>query len=183
MQLDSDDENDPSNDPNSVPGARTSGDAELDPNALEDTDVDMDAGEEEDPDRQGGAHVRGAAAPTAAAASGPKMADDYKAWLAARKAAWRAHRLANRQRRAAGGAGAGPHSEADAGGGLGALGQGMQRQMAAMMHATWQVLQVCFVPRNALPRSVLRPAHAPPHLSSRRWRPRRSRASSTSGRS
>lgn len=103
----------------------------------------MNAAGHEDVDRQGGAHVQGAApAPTPASRAGPKMAEDYRAWLAARKAAWRAHRLANRQRRAAGGAGAGPNSEAEAGGGLGALGHGMQRQMAAMMHATWQIVQV-----------------------------------------
>jgi hypothetical protein len=75
----------------------------------------------------------------AAAAAKVKMTHDYRAWIAARKAIWHAHRLERRTGGRGMGAAGGVASEpAD----LGALGQGMQRQMAAVMHATWQVLQV-----------------------------------------
>lgn len=127
MQLDSDDENEPQN----IAG-RPPPDAEADLDALEDAEVDLKATAA----WEGGAHTREASHP--AKQSGPKMADGYQAWITASKAAWRAHRLANLQSSASGGAAIGLPDGSIAG-----LGQGLQRQMAAMMHATWHIVQVC----------------------------------------
>jgi hypothetical protein len=128
VQLDSDDENEPQNN-----AADPSAEFEADPDSLEDGDVDIEA----PGPRNSGDHACDEP-PCRAKRTGPRMAADYKAWLAANKADWRARRLANRQ--VLGGEGAGPRD-----GGVAGLGQGMQRQMAAMMHATWQIVQVCAV--------------------------------------
>jgi hypothetical protein len=144
LQLDSDDENEPANVP-----PRASGGAQVNDDSLEDDiDIDVEAADApghagpDAPDRhrQGGAAVL-SAEPSAArvtALNGIKMTQDYRAWIAARKAAWRAHRLGRAGRRA-GGAGAGGDAPSD----LGTLGAGMQRQAAAVMHTTWQIIQVC----------------------------------------
>ena len=55
-----------------------------------------------------------------------------RAWVKARKPVWRQHRLAQRALRAACGADVGT---------LGGLGGGLQKQVQAVMHATWHIIQ------------------------------------------
>ena len=153
LQLDSDDENEPA--AGNVPAVqrRAAERAERDPNSLEDDLSDEDAtacGGDAQQGQSGAAAVdrqgqNGAAPPRSvgAGAAAVKMRQDYRAWIAARKGAWRAHRLAKRGGAVArGGSGATAAVGAAEAAGLGALGGGLQRQMAAMLHATWQIVQV-----------------------------------------
>lgn len=148
LQVDSDDDDGVVERAGAQP-ARAAGDG--DPDALED-DVDLEnpdddvADEDEDwQDEEGaGADAENVsnnrrdgvgAGPAAAKRSGPSMRSDYRGWVKARKPAWRAHRAALRA-----------HGPVPAGDGapaaLAALGGGMQKQVEAIMHATWNIIQV-----------------------------------------
>lgn len=116
---------------------------------LEDPDDDVaDEGEDGDDEEGAGADAENVsdnrrdgvgAGAAAAKRSGPSMRSDYRGWVKARKPAWRAHRAALKaQGPTAGGDGA-PAA-------LAALGGGMQKQVEAIMHATWNIIQVRAAP-------------------------------------
>jgi hypothetical protein len=138
VQLDSDDENEARNVAAATTVVPPAADAQLDPSCLEDA-VELQASEDPDPERQGGA--QSSTLRRHGGIPGVKMTEDYRAWISVRKAAWRAHRQEARRQRGATGGGAAATQGAELPG-VGVLGGGMQRQMAATMHATWHVLQV-----------------------------------------
>jgi hypothetical protein len=119
LQLDSDDENDPA--PANAPADPASG---ITP-----------------PSSDAAAPFRGDAN---AARPGrlPPMRDGYSAWLKAAKPLWRERRAAVRARRAARGGNGGAGERDDEGPGIAGLGGGMQKQIAAVMHGTWHIVEV-----------------------------------------
>eukprot|EP00892_Ulva_mutabilis_P006158 jgi/Ulvmu1/3914/UM018_0137.1 len=101
-----------------------------DPDAADDDDDDVDV--ENVPDNQG--DTPGNAATATKKAGGPTMRRDYRGWIKARKPAWRARRAALKAQGRVPGDGA-PAA-------LAGLGGGVQKQVEAIMHATWHIIQV-----------------------------------------
>lgn len=145
LQVDSDDEDAGAGPQRARAVGAADGDADADPDALEDdVDLEEEAGDDDDvvevddegADAENVPDNRGTVPGNAAGArrAGPSMRSDYRAWVKARKAAWRTHRAALKARGGGGG---------DVPAVLGGLGGGMQKQVEAIMHATWNIIQVC----------------------------------------
>jgi hypothetical protein len=118
-----------------LPGGRLDG---SDDGSLED-DVPLEdsPGPENVDNNQGGDEGISPSATTRAAPRrkdppGPSMKSDYRAWINARKPLWREHRLKMKN----------SSGRLDGAATLAGLGGGMQKQLAAVMHATWHILQV-----------------------------------------
>lgn len=130
-QVDSEDEDEE--------GAVSDGDDAADParQAVENPDSLEDDLEVEDAENVPANRGDGQGASVVAAAGkkgGPTMLGDYRAWIKARKGAWRTHRAALKA------IGRGAVDGAPVA--LAGLGGGMQKQVEAIMHATWNIIQV-----------------------------------------